>query len=245
MGLPCAYSLEVKGLVKSFRSRKVVKGISFQVDKGEVVGLLGPNGAGKTTVFKMIVGLERPDEGNILLNSCEITDKPIYKRARMGLGYLPQEPSIFRRLSVEQNLMAIMETLTIEDLHKKERVKSLLGDFELSHLKSQMADTLSGGERRRLEIARALVPDPMFILLDEPFAGIDPKAVVGIQDIVAQLKERGIGVIITDHNVRETLAITERSYILYDGEVLMEGTSASLVADEKARDVYLGERFCL
>lgn len=237
--------LEAQGLVKSFRSRKVVCGASLSVKQGEVVGLLGPNGAGKTTIFKIIVGMTRPDEGEILLNSQDIAHEPMYKRARMGLGYLPQEPSVFRRMSVEDNLMAIMEGLPAEHTQREGRLDDIIQELELSPVRHQKADTLSGGERRRLEIARALVPEPQFMLLDEPFAGIDPKAVLGIQDIVAQLKEKGIGVIITDHNVRETLAITDRSYIIFEGQVLMEGTSFELANNPKAKEVYLGDRFRL
>ena len=245
MSLDFNQALEVKELVKSFRYKEVVHKVSLQVRRGEVVGLLGPNGAGKTTIFKMIVGLVRPDQGKIYLNSQEIAGEPMYKRARMGLGYLSQEPSVFRKLSVEDNLKAVLEVLSLDRSQRKARLEGVLQELDLEHLRNQKADTLSGGERRRLEIARALVPEPSFMLLDEPFVGIDPKAVGGIQDIVSQLREKGFGVIITDHNVRETLAITDRSYIIFEGKVLIEGTSSELVTDERAREVYLGERFKL
>ena len=238
-------TLEVQGLAKSFHHKEVVHKVSLNVKRGEVVGLLGPNGAGKTTVFKMMVGLIRPDQGKIFLNAREIAREPMYKRARMGLGYLPQEPSVFRKLSVEDNLKAVLEGLPMDRSQAGIRLEEILQELNLGHLRHQKADTLSGGERRRLEIARALVTEPLFMLLDEPFVGIDPKAVVGIQDIVGQLKAKGFGVIITDHNVRETLAITDRSYIIFEGNVLMEGTSTELVTDEKAKEVYLGERFRL
>ncbi|MBN2372737.1 LPS export ABC transporter ATP-binding protein [bacterium] len=237
--------LEARGLVKSFRSRKVVSGVSLSLKQGEVVGLLGPNGAGKTTIFKIMAGLVRPNEGKIFLNSQDITNEPMYKRARMGLGYLPQEPSVFRRLSVEDNLMAIMEAVPVNRIQRKGGLDSIIQELDLSSVRHQKADTLSGGERRRLEIARAIVPEPQFMLMDEPFAGIDPKSVLGMQDIVSQLKKKGIGMIITDHNVRETLAITDRSYIIFEGRVLIEGTSFELVNDPKAKEVYLGERFML
>lgn len=238
-------TLEVQELVKSFRYKEVVHKVSLRVRRGEVVGLLGPNGAGKTTIFKMIVGLIRPDQGKIYLNTKEIAGEPMFKRARMGLGYLSQEASVFRKLSVEDNLKAILEGLTMDRLERNAKLEEILQELDLKHLKKQKADTLSGGERRRLEIARALVPEPLFMLLDEPFVGIDPKAVGSLQDIVNRLKKKGFGVIITDHNVRETLAITDRSYIIYEGKVLIEGTSSELVTDERAREVYLGERFKL
>jgi lipopolysaccharide export system ATP-binding protein len=237
--------LEVEGLAKSFHHKEVVHKVSLRVRQGEVVGLLGPNGAGKTTVFKMIVGLVKPDQGKILLNTHDIAREPMYKRARMGLGYLPQESSVFKKLSVEDNLMAVLEGIPMDRSQRTEKLEEILEEFNLGHLRDQKAETLSGGERRRLEIARALMTEPLFMLLDEPFVGIDPKAVVGIQDIVGQLKDKGFGVIITDHNVRETLAITDRSYIIFEGNVLMEGTSSELVTDERAREAYLGERFSL
>ncbi len=238
-------ALEVQELVKAFRYKEVVHKVSLRVKRGEVVGLLGPNGAGKTTIFKIIVGLVRPDQGKIYLNTREIVCEPMFKRARMGLGYLPQEPSVFRKLSVEDNLKAILEGLPLDRSERNAKLEDILQELDLYHLKKQKADTLSGGERRRLEIARALVPEPLFMLLDEPFVGIDPKAVGSIQDIVNRLKKKGYGVIITDHNVRETLAITDRSYIIYEGKVLIEGTSSELVTDERAREVYLGDRFKL
>ncbi len=238
-------TLETKELVKSFHSRDIVQGVSLKVKQGEVIGLLGPNGAGKTTIFKMIIGLMRPDKGHIFLNSQDIAHEPIYKRARMGLGYLPQEPSVFRKMSVEENILVIMEGLDLSIAQKEARSEELIEEFNLKPIRYQKAETLSGGERRRLEIARALVPGPLFMLLDEPFAGIDPKAVIGIQDILGKLKKKGIGVIITDHNVRETLLITDRSYIIFKGEVLIEGTSYELVKDGRARELYLGEGFRL
>ena len=238
-------TLQVQEVAKSYRNKEVVHRVSLRARRGEVVGLLGPNGAGKTTIFKMIVGLVKPDQGHIYLNDQEIEGEPMYKRARMGLGYLPQDPSSFRRLSVENNLRAVLEGLSLDRARQRERMEETLTELDLVHLRNQKADTLSGGERRRLEIARALVTEPLFMLLDEPFVGIDPKAVGGIQDIVGHLKERGFGVIITDHNVRETLAITDRSYIIFEGRVLMEGTSSELVNNEQAKEVYLGDRFCL
>jgi lipopolysaccharide export system ATP-binding protein len=239
------HALEVQELVKSFHFKEVVHRVSLLVRRGEVVGLLGPNGAGKTTIFKIIVGLIRPDQGKVYLNTKDIACEPMFKRARMGLGYLPQEPSVFRKLSVEDNLKVILEGLPLDRSERNAKLENILQELDLKHLKDQKADTLSGGERRRLEIARALVPEPLFMLLDEPFVGIDPKAVGSIQDIVGRLKKKGFGVIITDHNVRETLAITDRSYIIFEGKVLIEGTSSELVTDERAREVYLGERFRL
>lgn len=236
-------TLEARGLTKLFSSRKVVDNVCLYAKQGEIVGLLGPNGAGKTTIFKIMTGLVRPDSGRIFLDSRDIADEPIFKRARRGLGYLPQESSVFKKMSVEDNLMAIFETLQISNSEMMNRLNELIEEFELSALRGQRAETLSGGEKRRLEIARALVPSPLFILLDEPFAGIDPKSVAGIQDILLNLKKRDIGVIITDHNVRETLFITDRSYIIFEGRVLIEGASSKLVEDEMAKEVYLGERF--
>ena len=238
-------TLEVHELIKSFREKEVVHKVSLYVKRGEVVGLLGPNGAGKTTIFKMMVGLVKPDQGRILLNQQDIAREPMYKRARRGLGYLPQESSIFKKLTVEDNLKAVLEGLPLDKLQRDERLKDIFQELNIEHLRGQKAETLSGGERRRLEIARAIVIEPQFILLDEPFVGIDPKAVGGIQDIIKGLKDKGFGVIITDHNVRETLAITDRSYIIFEGKVLLEGTSSELVSDEKAKEVYLGERFRL
>ena len=235
--------LAANGLVKSFRGRKVVKGVSLDVQAGEVVGLLGPNGAGKTTIFDMMVGLCQPDEGTIALSGQEITDLPMYKRARRGIGYLPQESSVFRRLSVEHNILAILEMLGYSRSERMERVETLLKELDLVHIRKSKAYALSGGERRRLEITRALATSPSFMLLDEPFAGIDPIAVADIQQIIISLKQRNIGVLITDHNVRETLEIVDRAYILHDGAVLMAGTPEEVVRDDNVRRVYLGESF--
>ena len=237
--------LRADGLVKSFRARKVVKGVSVEVSAGEVVGLLGPNGAGKTTIFDMIVGLTQPDEGSIRLNAEEITALPMYKRARNGIGYLPQESSVFRRLSVQDNILAILEMLDYSRAERAERVDVLLGELDLGHIRTSMAYALSGGERRRLEITRALATNPTFMLLDEPFAGIDPIAVADIQQIITRLKGKGIGILITDHNVQETLSITDRAYIIKEGLVLESGPPDVIVKSETARAVYLGERFTL
>ena len=248
-GLPRAQAykavLRADGLVKSFRTRKVVKGVSVEVSAGEVVGLLGPNGAGKTTIFDMIVGLMQPDEGTITLNGDEMTALPMYKRARKGIGYLPQESSVFRRLSVEDNILAILEMLDYSRTERAERVDALLNELDLGHIRTSMAYALSGGERRRLEITRALATNPTFMLLDEPFAGIDPIAVADIQQIITRLKEKGIGILITDHNVRETLSITDRAYIINEGLVLESGSPDVIERSETARAVYLGERFKL
>jgi lipopolysaccharide export system ATP-binding protein len=238
-------SLRAEGLTKSFGRRTVVQGVSIEVHGGEVVGLLGPNGAGKTTTFHMIVGLTRPDAGEIVLNGQPVTNLPMYARARRGLGYLPQEPSVFRRLTVEENVLAILETLRLGAAERQTRLETLLGELGLARLASTRADALSGGERRRLEITRALVVSPSFMLLDEPFAGIDPIAVVDIQGIVTQLRTRGIGVLITDHNVRETLGICDRAYIVNDGTVLEEGSPEHIAQSKRAREIYLGERFQL
>jgi len=238
-------SLQATGLVKSFRSRKVVKGVSVQVQAGEVVGLLGPNGAGKTTIFDMMVGLTQPDEGAITLDDESLTDLPMYKRARKGIGYLPQESSVFRRLSVEDNILAILEMLDYSRTERTERVESLLKELDLGHIRRSMAYALSGGERRRLEITRALATSPLFMLLDEPFAGIDPIAVADIQQIITRLKEKGIGILITDHNVQETLSIADRAYIINEGLILEAGSPESIVKSETARAVYLGDRFKL
>jgi len=237
--------LRATGLVKSFRARKVVKGVSIEVRAGEVVGLLGPNGAGKTTIFDMIVGLCQPDEGTISLDKEVITDLPMYRRARKGIGYLPQESSVFRRLSVEDNILAILEMLDYSRTERRDRVDSLLKELDLCHIRTSMAYALSGGERRRLEITRALATSPSFMLLDEPFAGIDPIAVADIQQIITRLKEKEIGVLITDHNVQETLSITDRAYIINEGLILEAGSPESIVKSETARAVYLGERFKL
>jgi len=237
--------LRATGLVKSFRSRKVVKGVSIDVRAGEVVGLLGPNGAGKTTIFDMIVGLCQPDEGTISLGEEVITDLPMYRRARKGIGYLPQESSVFRRLSVEDNILAILEMLDYSRAERRDRVDALLKELDLSHIRTSMAYALSGGERRRLEITRALATSPLFMLLDEPFAGIDPIAVADIQQIITRLKEKEIGILITDHNVQETLSITDRAYIINEGLILEAGPPERIVKSETARAVYLGERFKL
>jgi len=238
-------TLTTHDLTKSYGGRTVVRGVSIQVASGEIVGLLGPNGAGKTTTFYMTVGLTAPDAGRVVLNGEDVTGSPMYVRARKGIGYLPQEPSIFRGLTVEQNLLAILETLRLSRRERKQRVTELLAELNLTPLAKAAAHTLSGGERRRAEITRALVISPRFILLDEPFAGIDPIAVTDIQKIIFHLKERGIGVLITDHNVRETLRITDRAYIVHDGVIFRSGTPASLAADEDVRRIYLGHEFRL
>ncbi len=237
--------LRTENLVKVYRRRRVVNQVSVSVKQGEVVGLLGPNGAGKTTTFYMTTGMIRPNSGHVFLNDQDITKLPMYKRARMGVGYLCQESSIFRKLTVEENVMAILETLKIDKKEKKRRLEALLNELSIAHLAKQKAYTLSGGERRRCEITRALVTNPTFILLDEPFAGIDPIAVEDIQKIVRQLKQKGIGVLITDHNVHETLSITDRSYLLYEGKILKAGTSEFLASDEQAKKIYLGKQFKL
>ena len=238
-------TLTTHDLTKSYGGRTVVRGVSIEVASGEIVGLLGPNGAGKTTTFYMTVGLTAPDAGRVVLNGEDVTGSPMYARARKGIGYLPQEPSIFRGLTVEQNLLAILETLKLSRAERKQRVTELLAELNLTPLAKAAAHTLSGGERRRAEITRALVISPRFILLDEPFAGIDPIAVTDIQKIIFHLKERGIGVLITDHNVRETLRITDRAYIVHDGVIFRSGTPASLAADEEVRRIYLGHEFRL
>ena len=237
--------LVAEGLVRYYGKWRVVSDVSLFVRRGEVVGLLGPNGAGKTTTFYMVVGLLRPTQGHIRLNGRDITGEPMYRRARMGLGYLAQEPSIFRRLTVRDNIMAVLETLPLKRAARQERLVQLLEELNLTHLADRQAHKLSGGERRRVEITRALVRQPSFILLDEPFVGIDPIAVSEIQDIVARLRERGLGVLITDHNVRETLRITDRAYIMYEGRILMQGSAEQLAGDPRAREIYLGERFSL
>lgn len=237
--------LRAEKLVRAFQGRKVVSGVSVAIQAGEVVGLLGPNGAGKTTTFYMILGLVRPDGGRVFLHGEEITALPVYQRARRGVGFLPQEASVFRRLTVKDNLMAVLETLPLGEADRRKRLDELLHELNISHLAESPAYSLSGGERRRTEIARALATSPAFILLDEPFAGIDPIAVYDIQTMMMQLKRRGIGLLITDHNVRETLQIVDRAYILHNGEVLMSGTASELAADQKAREIYLGERFTL
>lgn len=238
-------ALEAKKLEKSYRGRKIVRGVSVQVKFGEVVGLLGPNGAGKTTTFYMVVGLIRPDQGRVVLDGTDITRMPMYQRARHGIGYLSQEPSVFRKLSVADNLMAILETMDISKIERKERQEVLLKELGIEHLANSKAYTLSGGERRRLEIARALTLSPKFILLDEPFAGIDPLAVQDIQGIISLLKGKGIGILITDHNVRETLAITDRAYIISDGMIIAAGTPDEITTSPRVREFYLGEGFRL
>ena len=235
--------LRATGLVKSFRGRKVVKGVAVEVYAGEVVGLLGPNGAGKTTIFDMMVGLCQPDEGEITFIGESVTNLPMYKRARRGIGYLPQESSVFRRLSVEHNVLAILEMLGYARKERSQRVEALLKELDLIHIRKSMAYALSGGERRRLEITRALAATPSFMLLDEPFAGIDPIAVSDIQRIIFHLRDRGIGVLITDHNVRETLRITDRAYIVHGGVIFKSGTPAGLAADDDVRRIYLGTEF--
>ena len=238
-------TLTTRDLTKSFGGRTVVKGVQLEIASGEVVGLLGPNGAGKTTTFSMVVGLTAPDSGRVMLDGADITDDPMYIRARKGIGYLPQEASIFRGLSVEQNILAILETLNINASTRRARLRELLAELSLTPLAKSPAYTLSGGERRRVEITRALVMSPMFMLLDEPIAGIDPIAVTDIQKIIFHLKERGIGVLITDHNVRETLRITDRAYIVHDGVIFRSGTPDSLAADDEVRRIYLGTEFRL
>ena len=237
------HTLEAEQLVKSYRNRKVVDGVSIHIDKGEIVGLLGPNGAGKTTTFYMIVGLVRPDSGTIHFQGGDITRYPVYRRAQSGLGYLAQEPSIFRKLTVEQNILAILETLPSSRAEKKRRLHELLEEFNLLKVARQRAYTLSGGERRKLEIARALVQNPAILMLDEPFAGVDPLAVSDIQQIIRDLQASGYGILITDHNVRETLSVVDRAYLLYEGRVLCEGTSQQLINDPEVRKRYLGEEF--
>jgi lipopolysaccharide export system ATP-binding protein len=238
-------TLRTQELTKSYGGRTVVRGVSLDVASGEVVGLLGPNGAGKTTTFYMTVGLTAPDSGRVLLDGADVTGDPMYVRARKGIGYLPQEPSIFRGLTVAQNILAILETLPIDAQTRRVRLGELLAELNLAPLADSPAYTLSGGERRRVEITRALVVSPLFILLDEPFAGIDPIAVADIQKIIFHLKERGIGVLITDHNVRETLRITDRAYIVRDGVIFRSGTPESLASDEDVRRIYLGTEFRL
>ncbi len=237
--------VETRGLVKAYRRRRVVNGVHMNVRPGEIVGLLGPNGAGKTTTFYMITGLIRPTSGQVFFQGKDVTRLPMYRRARMGLGYLAQEPSIFRNLTVAENVMAILETLPISARERRRRLEYLLEELKISYLARQKAYTLSGGERRRLEITRALVTDPALILLDEPFSGVDPLAVYDVQQIIRELKERGLGILITDHNVRETLSVVDRAYVIYSGEVLTEGTREFLVNDPQAREKYLGKEFSM
>ena len=238
-------TLRAQKLVKAFQGRRVVDNVSFQVAPGEIVGLLGPNGAGKTTSFYMVVGVIRADAGNVYLHDEEITRLPMYKRARKGISYLPQEPSVFRKLTVEENLWAIAETLSLDRKEAAKRVESLLKELGIDHVRSHRAYSLSGGERRRVEIARALVTQPKFMLLDEPFAGIDPLALADLQNIIRELRERRLGVLITDHNVRETLKICDRGYILNEGTILVEGTPDEITSNPQARHFYLGEGFSL
>lgn len=235
--------LRAENIIKKYGKRTVVKGVSIDVKQGEIVGLLGPNGAGKTTSFYMIVGLVKPNEGKIFLDEKEITTEPMYKRAQMGVGYLPQEVSVFRKLSVEDNIMAILEMMKKNKKERERRLEELLDEFSLQHVRKNLGANLSGGEKRRTEIARALASDPKFILLDEPFAGVDPIAVEDIQEIVSTLKHKNIGILITDHNVQETLSITERAYLLFEGSILKSGTAEELAADEQVRRVYLGKNF--
>lgn len=235
--------LHTKNLVKKYRSRTVVKGASVEVSQGEIVGLLGPNGAGKTTTFYMVVGLVTPNSGQIFLNDIEITREPVYRRAQRGIGYLAQEASVFRRLSVEDNIRSVLEMTSFTKEYQKEKLESLISEFGLHKIRKSLGIQLSGGERRRTEIARALALEPKFILLDEPFAGVDPIAVEDIQNIVAHLKDRNIGILITDHNVHETLSITDRAYLLFEGDILKSGTAEELAADPEVRRVYLGQNF--
>ena len=242
--VPDAY-IRTEQLVKNYGKRRVVNEVSIRVNPGEIVGLLGPNGAGKTTTFYMIVGMIRPSAGRIYLGDMDVTRDPMYKRARNGIGYLPQDPSIFRGLSVERNLLAILETLPLAKSERMERLEMLLDELDISHIRKSMGFQLSGGERRRVEITRALVTEPKFMLLDEPFAGIDPIAVADLQRIVQKLKDRGLGILITDHNVRDTLSITDRSYVMYEGSIKRSGTADELAGDSEVRELYLGESFRL
>ena len=245
MAQKAEYLVQAEGLEKIYKNRKVVHGVSINVKAGEIVGLLGPNGAGKTTTFYMTVGLVKPSAGKVFFKGQDVTKVPMYRRARMGMGYLAQEPSIFRKLTVEENVMAVLETLPISKKERKERLEYLLEELKISKLGKQKAYTLSGGERRRLEITRALVTNPSLILLDEPFSGVDPLAVHDVQQIVIELKNKGLGVLITDHNVRETLAVVDRAYLMCEGKVLREGTSSFLVNDEQSRELYLGSQFTM
>jgi len=235
--------LRAENLVKKYKSRTVVKGISVKVDQGEIVGLLGPNGAGKTTSFYMTVGLIKPNSGHIYLDDQDITDLPMYKRSKLGIGYLAQEASVFRKLTVEENILAVLEMKNFTKQERKEKAEALMEEFSLTHVRNNFGIALSGGERRRTEIARALAIDPNFVLLDEPFAGVDPIAVEEIQTVVAQLKNKNIGILITDHNVQETLSITDRAYLMFEGQLLKSGTAEELAADEQVRRVYLGRHF--
>ena len=237
--------LQTAHLVKGYNGRPVVDGVELRIERGEIVGLLGPNGAGKTTTFAMMVGYVKPDGGRITFDGRDITETPMHLRARMGIGYLAQEPSIFRKLTVEQNIMAILETLPLTRTQRRSRLDELLNELGITHLARQKAFTLSGGEKRRLEITRAMVTNPKFILLDEPFSGIDPITVFEAQEMIRELRHRGLGVLLTDHNVRETLEITDRAYIMAEGRVLIAGTAHDLITDPRAREIYLGEKFRL
>ncbi len=241
MGEPM--KLHTTSICKTYKGRKVVNNVTVEVKQGEIVGLLGPNGAGKTTSFYMIVGLVKPDAGHVYLDDTDITNFPMYKRAQMGIGYLPQEVSVFRKLTVEDNIMAILEMTDLDKQAREQRLEQLLDEFSLKHVRKNLGNRLSGGEKRRTEIARALATDPKFVLLDEPFAGVDPIAVEDIQSIVWDLKKRNIGILITDHNVQETLSITDRAYLLFEGSILRAGTAGELAADEQVRKVYLGQNF--
>ena len=235
--------ITAKNIVKTYRNRRVVDGISLDVKQGEIVGLLGPNGAGKTTSFYMMVGLVKPNEGHVYLDDEDVTHQPMYRRAQMGIGYLAQEASVFRKLSVEDNILAVLEMTDLSKSEQNAKLESLLDEFGLQHIRKNRGDLLSGGERRRTEIARCLATDPKFILLDEPFAGVDPIAVEDIQQIVSKLKDKNIGILITDHNVHETLSITDRAYLLFEGKILKSGTADELASDEQVRKVYLGQNF--
>ena len=235
--------LKTMGLVKEYGGRRVVNEVDIFVHRSEIVGLLGPNGAGKTTTFYMVTGIIQPDEGKIIFDNREITNVPMFMRARYGVGYLSQEPSVFRKLTVEENITAVLETMSLSRTQRKNRLEELLDELKISHLRRSKAYTLSGGERRRLEITRALATDPLFILLDEPFSGIDPIAVFECQQIIKELKEKGLGILLTDHNVRETLSITDRAYMMADGKILISGNKDDLITNPKAREIYLGEKF--
>ena len=237
--------LETKGLVKGYGGRRVVDSVDINVKRSEVVGLLGPNGAGKTTTFYMVTGIISPDSGRIIFDKQDITDMPLHMRARCGIGYLSQEPSIFRKLTVEENIMAVLETLGFSPRERKRRCDELLDELKIKHLRKNRAYTLSGAEKRRVEITRALVTNPLFILLDEPFSGIDPIAVAECQEIIKELRDKGLGILLTDHNVRETLTITDRSYLMADGKILISGTKDELISNPKAREIYLGEKFTM
>jgi len=237
--------LETHGLIKEYGKRRVVNSVDINVKRGEIVGLLGPNGAGKTTTFYMITGIVRPDKGTIVFDKQDITKMPLHVRARYGIGYLSQDPSIFRKLTVEENIKAVLETLGFSPRERKRRCDELLNELKITHLRKNKAYTLSGGEKRRVEITRALVTNPMFILLDEPFSGIDPIAVAECQEIIKELRDKGLGILLTDHNVRETLTITDRAYLMAEGKILIAGTKEDLISNPKAREIYLGEKFTM